>query len=79
VQANGLPADQRSVVFSFGVVLFEMLTGRQPAARVTRFQFEVGPGGALLPSRQLLTLSPDGGHIVYVANGRLMVRPMAEN
>src|SRR5262245_24891096 len=29
-QAKGLPADHRSDVFSFGVVLFEMLTARQP-------------------------------------------------
>jgi serine/threonine protein kinase/Tol biopolymer transport system component len=29
-QAKGLPADHRSDIFSFGVVLHEMLTGRQP-------------------------------------------------
>ena len=36
-QAKGLPADQRSDIFSFGTVLYEMLTGRQP------FQGETAP------------------------------------
>jgi serine/threonine-protein kinase len=29
-QAKGFPADQRSDIFSFGAVLYEVLTGRQP-------------------------------------------------
>jgi Tol biopolymer transport system component len=60
-QAKGLPADHRSDVFSFGVVLFEMLSGRQP------FQGETAPD--ILAS--VLVREPDLGGLPPDLNPRL--------
>jgi serine/threonine-protein kinase len=54
-QAKGLPADTRSDIFSFGVVLYEMLTGRQP------FQGDTAPeilASVLIRDPQLDALPP---------------------
>jgi serine/threonine-protein kinase len=55
-QAKGFPADHRSDVFSFGVVIFEMLTGRQP------FQGETAAdvlASVLVRDPELSRLPPD--------------------
>ena len=55
-QAKGAAADQRSDIFSFGVVLFEMLTGRQP------FHGETAPeilASVLVRDADLATLPPN--------------------
>jgi serine/threonine-protein kinase len=46
---------------------------------VTRFSFLLPEGQQLSrPGHQFVAVSPDGSRIVYVANGRLYVRPMSE-
>jgi len=60
-QAKGLAADHRSDVFSFGVVLYEMLTGRQP------FQGDTAPD--ILTS--VLAREPDLGALPSNLNPRL--------
>jgi serine/threonine-protein kinase len=60
-QAQGLPADQRSDVFSFGSVLYEMLTGRQV--------FQGDTAAALLAS--VLVREPDSNALPPNLNPRL--------
>ena len=60
-QAQGLAADPRSDVFSFGSVLYEMLTGRQP--------FQGDTAAALLAS--VLVREPDLGALPPNLNPRL--------
>ena len=60
-QAKGLPADHRSDVFSFGSVLYEMLTGRTP------FQGDTAPD--ILAS--VLARDPDFGVLPAHLNPRI--------
>ena len=60
-QAKGLTADHRSDVFSFGVVLYEMLTGRAP------FQGDTAPD--ILAS--VLAREPDFGALPVDLNPRI--------
>src|SRR5262249_32379467 len=61
-QAKGLPADHRSDVFSFGSVLYEMLSGRQP------FQGDTAPD--VLAS--VLAREPDMNGLPQGLNPRLI-------
>src|SRR5258707_963661 len=55
-QAKGLPADQRSDVFSFGCVLYEMLAGRQAFHAETATEILAA---VLMPDPDLAALSPN--------------------
>jgi serine/threonine-protein kinase len=50
-----------------------------PVLRITRFPITLGEGQQFTnPRRMLVAISPDGTHMVYVANSRLYLRAMSE-
>ncbi len=62
-QASGRPTDARSDIFSFGIVLYEMLTGRRPFQGATGLELlqtiihgEVPPLGADIPLALRMTV-----------------------
>ena len=81
------PVWRRALPVLIGVTLATLITSaiwwtRRPlsvAQPVTRFAFVLpGDQGFSNVGRQLLTISPDGARMVYVANQRLYLRSMAE-
>jgi Tol biopolymer transport system component len=50
----------------------------EPARPITRFNVPLGEGQQFTnPGRQLVALSPDGSHLVYVANSRFYLRSLS--
>ena len=61
-----------------GITVWNVRPSAVPA-RVTRFTFTLPEDQRLTsPTRQLLSISPDGTQFVYVANGRLYLKSMSE-
>ena len=73
-QAKGFPADHRSDVFSFGSVLFEMLSGRQP------FQGDTAPEvlASVLVREPELTRLPQQSQSAPRRSGSPLPREVAE-
>ena len=50
-----------------------------PPLTMTPFSFQLPEGQAFpLISRHVIAMSPDGAHMLYLANGRLYLKPMSE-
>src|SRR5262249_16383208 len=84
--AKRRPLWVRAIPPTLGPIIFHPLASiatwnlkRPGAANILRFPL-VLPEGQILTSvgRQMLALSPDGTRLVYVANGQLFLRSMAE-
>jgi serine/threonine-protein kinase len=66
------------VLASAGVAAFAAWQLKpSPPVAVTRFAFTLPQGQLLTLTRQGVAISPDGTRVVYVANGRLYLRPMS--
>src|SRR5262245_50343684 len=75
-QANGAPVDERSEVYSLGLVLYELLTGVRPLERAT-------VGDTLVAAREPTIAPPStaaaGGRRVPRACDRLLARALARS
>jgi Tol biopolymer transport system component/predicted Ser/Thr protein kinase len=65
-QASGLPVDARSDLFSFGLILYEMLTGKHPLAGGSMAETleAIRDPHPELPSRRLASLPPEIDRVV---------------
>jgi len=71
-QAHGLPLDGRSDIYSLGVVLFELLTGREPYEAETPVALLLKHINEPMPSVRMFRpeVSPEVEEIVFVATAK---------